>query len=233
MIATDFDAICELVYKGGVVHSWPLGPGVPGYTPLEELPASARELYTYDVAKAKQMLADEGYPDGFKIEIEFGPHVPEALDIVAMLTAMWEKVGVEVSLKAMEPAALSASGTNRAYKDLQGVHIYTVVSPFTVLGRWRSDTVNSRFSEGEPFDAMYWQASGTVDADERKALIEEMAIVCLEDAADIPFANPYNLTCYWPWVKNYYGEIDCGYYKATPMIKRLWIDQDLKKEMGY
>jgi hypothetical protein len=33
-------------------------------------------------------------------------------------------------------------------------------------------------------------------------------------------------------LKNYYGELDSGYYNQMAMIKRIWIDQNLKKSLG-
>ena len=36
----------------------------------------------------------------------------------------------------------------------------------------------------------------------------------------------------WPWLKGYNGEI-WGPQAGNSILARLWIDQDLKKEMGY
>jgi len=47
------------------------------------------------------------------------------------------------------------------------------------------------------------------------------------------FANCYQIAAYWPWVMNYYGELEAGYQDLMPMISRLWIDQSLKAEIGY
>jgi peptide/nickel transport system substrate-binding protein len=55
----------------------------------------------------------------------------------------------------------------------------------------------------------------------------------LADAGYVPFADPYLINCYWPWLKNYYGEIDAGYNNQVPLVSRIWIDQSLKKSLGY
>jgi hypothetical protein len=55
----------------------------------------------------------------------------------------------------------------------------------------------------------------------------------LDDAAWMQFANPLALNCWWPWMKNYYNEVDAGYHNYMPMIQRMWIDQSMKKSMGY
>jgi hypothetical protein len=37
----------------------------------------------------------------------------------------------------------------------------------------------------------------------------------------------------WPWAKNYYGEVEMGFWNAIPAITRLWIDEDMKSKMGF
>ncbi|MBA7706656.1 hypothetical protein ES703_115511 [subsurface metagenome] len=45
--------------------------------------------------------------------------------------------------------------------------------------------------------------------------------------------TPKIMLCHWPWIKNYYGEMETAYYNYCPMLTTLWIDQDMKAEMGY
>ena len=45
--------------------------------------------------------------------------------------------------------------------------------------------------------------------------------------------TPYVHTAWWPWVKNYNGELRAGAVRPGPIYARIWIDQDLKKRMGY
>gem|GEM_PF-6051536 len=39
-------------------------------------------------------------------------------------------------------------------------------------------------------------------------------------------------TFWWPWVKNYSGELTVGYFDAT-WPQWVWYDQTLKKSKGY
>ncbi|MCI3952431.1 MAG: transporter substrate-binding protein, partial [Burkholderiales bacterium] len=45
--------------------------------------------------------------------------------------------------------------------------------------------------------------------------------------------RPRSFTVWWPWVKNYYGEISVSARRDAPVWARAWIDQDLKKSMGF
>ncbi len=70
MIGTDINATRRMLRSGDLpLHAYPIYYGNPAvYTPIEQLPAEARELYDYDPAKARQILADAGYPNGFEID---------------------------------------------------------------------------------------------------------------------------------------------------------------------
>jgi hypothetical protein len=48
----------------------------------------------------------------------------------------------------------------------------------------------------------------------------------------IPMPAPKLLGTYWPWVKNYYHEIEGGYQNYVPIIRLMWIDSNLKKALG-
>ncbi|GAH67353.1 unnamed protein product, partial [marine sediment metagenome] len=95
MIATDLEAIRDAIFFGGDVHCFPISRGPLEYTPMEELPESTRELFDYDPVKAKQMLADAGYPDGFECEFLCGT-TALGMDVGAMLKEQWDKIGVDV-----------------------------------------------------------------------------------------------------------------------------------------
>ncbi|GAI62373.1 unnamed protein product, partial [marine sediment metagenome] len=69
MIGLDLDAILEGIYGEGEVYAWPYSSASAMYTPFDELSPSLKELYTNDPAKARQMLADAGYPDGFFVKV--------------------------------------------------------------------------------------------------------------------------------------------------------------------
>jgi len=45
--------------------------------------------------------------------------------------------------------------------------------------------------------------------------------------------TPYEYSAWWPWVKNYGGEQRGGGGRPGPVYARIWIDQELKKKMGF
>ncbi len=115
MIGTDFEAIRDAIPLDGVIHGYPLSPDHPSmYTPMDELPESARVLYSNDPDLARQMLADAGYPDGLKMTMHVDPADVDGQDIVMMLIEQYARFGVEVEMVTQEWAILSgmcADGT--------------------------------------------------------------------------------------------------------------------------
>ena len=57
--------------------------------------------------------------------------------------------------------------------------------------------------------------------------------MCIESATIIPLGDGHDITYVWPWVKNYFGEIETGFVSVGPIGARIWLDQALKQEMGY
>ncbi|MDZ4230539.1 MAG: hypothetical protein U1B77_01825, partial [Dehalococcoidales bacterium] len=49
----------------------------------------------------------------------------------------------------------------------------------------------------------------------------------------VDFPTAYTYTLWWPWLKNYHGEYVLGTSNNFGFTKYIWIDQDLKRSMGY
>ena len=63
--------------------------------------------------------------------------------------------------------------------------------------------------------------------------MKKLAVYALEQAPAVVTPTSYTYIAWWPWVKNYYGETYAGAWRPGPIYARIWIDQDLKKKMGY
>ena len=58
--------------------------------------------------------------------------------------------------------------------------------------------------------------------------------IWMRDIPAIPLSIVPQRIYWWPWLKNYYGSFsiqdDCNFAEMMPYA---WIDEGLKKEMGY
>ena len=88
------------------------------------------------------------------------------------------------------------------------------------------------FIENQYLTDLYKKALGTVDKEERDAILRELVEILLDDVAFIPIGNMGQMVMWWPWVQNYYGELACGVWALGRYVAPIWLDQDMKAKMG-
>ncbi|MDA0238860.1 MAG: ABC transporter substrate-binding protein, partial [Proteobacteria bacterium] len=71
------------------------------------------------------------------------------------------------------------------------------------------------------------------DEARRKNTVRALTVEMLDRAPYLWLPIGYVYTAWWPWVKNYGGELRVGAQRPGPIYARIWIDQKLKKDMGF
>jgi len=236
MVGTDHKAINALTGLPGMPEHWfPGGPDVvTSFTPLEELPASTQLLYDYNPTLAKQMLADAGYPNGFKLDMEIQPLVADG-ERAALLKDQWEKLGVELDIHVVETTVWAAHRYTLGFGDCT-IAVIEIVNPQHLL-RWGHSTLGNLNMSGYTnarFDELVEKGTATVDPDEANTYFKEAAQIFLDEVGYLTLNMSVSSPYWWPWVKNYYGETNVGdANRIERLFGYMWIDQDLKAEMGY
>ncbi len=95
--ATDVDTLIATIMQGNAFRlAGPFGPGIPGYDP--EL-----QPYPYDPEKAKQLLAEAGYADGFDLVLTSpnGRYLNDRL-VSEAIAGMWSEIGVRTTVQVMD-----------------------------------------------------------------------------------------------------------------------------------
>jgi peptide/nickel transport system substrate-binding protein len=64
-------------------------------------------------------------------------------------------------------------------------------------------------------------------------VMKKLAVYALDQAPCIVLPTSYYYAAWWPWVQNFYGETSVGAQRSGPIWARVWIDQEMKKKMGY
>ena len=235
-MAVNKQEIVKAYYNGHAeLFAYPMHPDYVGYfEPLESMPDSVKELFTYNPAKAKKMLAEAGYPKGFTFKVQVCACNPDHMDLLPLVAAYLEQVGVKIEIQPMEYAAFLSAMTSRKMAPgyfMNNGHTNpttTIRKSFTTGQQWNP----SGWSD-KAYDARMDEVYRTRDEGKRQAMLKEMNREILEKAPYIWMPTPYVYSAWWPWVKNYGGELRAGAVRPGPIYARIWLDQDLKKKMGF
>ena len=234
-MAVNKQAIIKAYYGGNAVMlNYPMHQNYEGYfEPLESMPDSVKELFTYDPKKAKALLAEAGHAKGFTFKVQTSASSVEQ-DLLAMVAAYLEQVGVKMQIETLEYGAYMQAmikRTNAAgyYMFLGHTNPTTALRKTFVKGQMWNPSQFSDPAFDKKMDEVYLESDERVRQVKIKLLVREV----LEAAPMIFLPSPYTFTGYWPWVKNYGGELRAGAERPGPIHSRRWIDQELKKKMGF
>ncbi|CQR70280.1 Periplasmic dipeptide transport protein precursor [Sporomusa ovata DSM 2662] len=190
----------KLLFGKGKLVNTIMPPGLLGYNPnAPQIP--------YDPQKAKQLLTEAGYPNGFSMEIAHVADRPEALRVNEAVQAMLKEVGITVEIKQMDRASLLSirkQGQLPMYMDIWSADfndpdnfIYTFFAP-------RNSIARSYNYKNETVAAQLEQARKMTNPEERYKLYQEVETqIVINDAAWLPLFSPEHLFVVQPRVKNF------------------------------
>jgi peptide/nickel transport system substrate-binding protein len=232
-MAIDNEELLNAYYGGeGALLSWPISAVLVEWAdihiPLNELPESIRELFEYHPDKARQLLAEAGYPDGFKTEIVCSSAYA---DLLSVIKEYWANIGVELELLVKDAAVYSSIRVRKTHKQM-------IVAPlsgalpfkFYVTGPgkvWNMSIVDDPVIN-EAYEAI---SVDYFDEPKRRQLMKEMIPYMLEQEYFFQFPGTYVYNFWQPWIKSYHGESYVGYTNFYSYCNYIWLDQDLKEEM--
>jgi peptide/nickel transport system substrate-binding protein len=156
------------------------------------------------------------------------------MDLIPLLESYLAKVGITMKIKPMEYASFLSAMTTRTHTPgyLMGSGH---VNPTTTLRKSfvTAQTWNPSMYSDPLLDARVREYHLTRDENKRIEMIREITVEMLDKAPYMWLPTPYNHTAWWPWVKNYGGELRVGAVRPGPIYARIWIDHDLKRELGF
>jgi peptide/nickel transport system substrate-binding protein len=180
------------------------------------------------------LLAEAGFPKGFTFKTQVCSCSPDHMDLLPLVAAYLEKVGVKMEIQPMEYGAfLSAmtTKTNAAGYLMQNGHTNPTTSirkSFVTKQTWNP----SQYSDPE-LDKRMAETYLEPDEGKRQLLVKLMTRDIVEKAPYIWLPTPHVYTAWWPWIKNYDGELRAGSERPGPIHARMWLDQAMKKKMGF
>jgi peptide/nickel transport system substrate-binding protein len=240
MLSIDFNSILKDYWGGkGQIMTYPFAD-TADYHDLflglndPDTPPVVKDLFTYNPEKAKKLLADAGFPNGFNTSIMLNSAAPADADYYTIIKGMWQKIGINLSLDIKDQSAFTSLQAARTY---QMIPFTTAPAATFYLGVSYQGT-GQISNQGNLNDPVVNKALLDVNKAALTDLPQAMKIwrndlakYVLSQAYAIPNVIGYNYNIWWPWLANYSGEGPVAYAQTT-WPKYVWIDQALKKSMG-
>lgn len=112
--------------------------------------------------------------------------------------------------------------------------VSTLYTTILSLGGYRGASLTDVVKDQKAIDTYdQMQKSVFVDMPKVDELFRSLVPYLMEQAYVIPRPVPYSATMWQPWLKNYHGEKTSGILTLDLWPQHVWIDQELKKSMGY
>lgn len=193
--AVDKEQLVNVVLRGyGTVMTSPIPETVFGHAP--------QDPYTYDPEKAKQLLAEAGYPDGFSFEVlTFTGEVYRAAGQV--LQQYFADIGVDMQLNPTERGALvdqifQPVETNPTQAALVGASTSTgdadrALTVSFSRESWPPASNNWSFYYNEEVQALIEQGRATGDLEERAELYARAQEIIWNEAPWVFLYSPDNI----------------------------------------
>ena len=181
------------------------------------------DVYNQDYDKAKELLAEAGYPDGFSFTITVPSNYQQHIDTAQVLVEQLKNIGVTAEIELVEwETWVSEAYTNRNFEaTVVGVDASSLTAS-ALLSRFVSDAPNNfiNFSNAD-YDAAYARAEAAVDDEEKTEGFKECERLLAEHAANVYIQD---LPCLVALNKKYAG------YEFYPLyvqdISKLYIVEE-------
>ncbi len=213
-------AVWNTAIAGGL-SSWWLDPRSPDFGPNAK-------YFKRDVAAAKKLLADAGYPNGLKVPMitnltAYGNTFNQGVDLVIK---QLKDVGIEVELKPQDYAAYVS--TTYAGKFEGGTMVWGLYTPAMdpndyLTNMYDPKSPRNLVGVNDPkLNDMIAQQRKVLDRMERKKLIDEIQRYLAEQMYYVPGTTGDLAVAIQPWVKDFFLETDFG--RGAEFGTKLWLD---------
>jgi len=172
--AVDSAAVLQISYRGlgtpGEHHH--VSPVHPEYA---KLPPFKR-----DVAKAKQLLAEAGHPNGIDVEIAARPQPDWELVAVQAMVEQWKEAGIRVKINVMPSTQYWDVWTKVPFGFTTWAHRPLGVMVLGLAYRTGVPWNESHYSNPE-FDKLLTQAEGILDVNKRREVMAKLEEIMQDD----------------------------------------------------
>lgn len=182
--AIDKNAYIQLMYSGYGLAATSIVPSCISYY-TEQTP------YTYDLEKAKTLMKEAGYEDGFKLTL-WGDNTTQEIKGMTFIQQQLQQIGIDVEVVPMEPATVSDkiyvekneaeinmwyvnwSASDRSTDSSVRALLYSTMCPPT--------SANTAYYNNSEFDSLLDQGLTSTDSDELTTIYAKAQEIAWNDA---------------------------------------------------
>lgn len=188
--AVDRDAINNFIFggKSHIIGSHMI-PAMSKYYEPE-----AETVYSYDPEKAKELLADAVYADGFDLEITVPSSYSQHVDSAQIIADELSQVGINVTLNQVEWSTWLQDVYKGGNFQATVIGFDGTLAPSDWLKKYVTDDAKNfmHYSNTE-YDDVFNTAYTTVDDDVKVENYKKAQMILAEDAAAVYIEDPANL----------------------------------------
>ena len=181
--AIDVQAVMDMVDDG---HGQRVGSAMyPNFEKYYD--PSLENTYSYDPEKAKQMLADAGYPNGFSFTITAPSNYTTHVNTATVILEQLKEVGVTANIKEIEWSTwISDVYLGRNYEATVIGFDAANLTAAAMLERYTSTADKNMFNyKNEEYDKTYAAAAAATDDAEATALYKQCEKILADTAANV------------------------------------------------
>jgi peptide/nickel transport system substrate-binding protein len=219
-LTVDRQAAIERVLHGEGRLTGPIPTGLGTWAiPPDRLP------YRRDLARARELLAEAGYPNGFEATIRTSPDAPTVLSTAALLADQVREIGITINIEPMALATLTgAIGANDF--DLIAWRAGPMPDPDGYLSRHATNghgagALGASAWESARYDEIVEQARTIMDPGVRGQLYNEAAGILLDEAPLIWWFTENTLEAMPASVKGY----SQSFSGRRTSLKKTWLER--------
>lgn len=219
-MAIDREGMMNTVRPGGELTG-PVSTYAVGALTSEEV----EELQPYDPEKAKELLAEAGYPDGFETTMM----VTTAYGEVVISEAQWvqedlAKIGITANIDIQDYGTyIGKSWPNKDYQSGYGLQTpWLTADDFLISMYYSQGTRNWYNINDSALDEMILGQRSILDPDERIDVLKDIQTYIMENVMNPVMLYNYNqLTLYGGYIHDIYPQPEYGYKHVMDM----WMDE--------
>jgi peptide/nickel transport system substrate-binding protein len=240
-MAVDLPAISRSHYQG-IVDPYPTmftSRYMTGWGfPYEEWPQDLKEEYTYNPAAAKKLLADAGYPNGFKTNVVADAH--DDIELMRIVKSYFAEVGIDMEIRPMAtPQWLEFVSKGHKHDQMAyhaGGPMGHTSAPYHDLLQFQKIGRNDWAMVDDPgFNSFLPRALAADTVGEMKKVMRDANEYVARQHFSISLLQPMAYSLCQPWVKGFNGQFGSawahggGPAMSSFYLGRFWIDQKMKE----